>query len=58
MKARLITNVTSTSLGKEEMAVHFRIFGTNSLKEGAMYGAEPLLGSDHETKNEITLTDS
>jgi hypothetical protein len=33
-KVRPITDVTSTALGKEEMAC--RLFGMNSLKEGAM----------------------
>jgi hypothetical protein len=35
-KVRPITDVTSTTLGKEEMAVH-------SLKEGAMWHVDPLL---------------
>jgi hypothetical protein len=39
-KARPITDVTSTALGKEEMAV------PNSLKEGAMWHVDPLLGND------------
>jgi hypothetical protein len=49
-KARRITDVTNTDLGKEEMAVAIA-FGANSLKEGAMWHLDPLLGNDPETNN-------
>jgi hypothetical protein len=44
-KARPITDVTSTALGKE-MAVRCRLFGKNSCKKGAMRHIDPLLGND------------
>jgi hypothetical protein len=42
-KVRPITDVTSTALRKEEMAV--------CLKEGAVCHVDMLLGNDHETSN-------
>jgi hypothetical protein len=43
---RPITDVTRAALGKEERQYACRIFGTNSLKEGAMRHIDPLLGND------------
>jgi hypothetical protein len=46
---RPITDVMSTALGKEEMAVHL-----NSLKEGAVWHVDPLLGNDLEISSYTT----
>jgi hypothetical protein len=50
-KARPITDVTNTGLGKEEMAYACRLFRTNSFKDGAMWHVGPLLGNDGEVRN-------
>jgi hypothetical protein len=47
-KARPITKVVSTLLGKEDMAIACRPFGTNRFKEGAMWHVDQLLGNDLE----------
>jgi hypothetical protein len=47
---RLITEVASTALEKEWQYA-CRLFGTNSLKEGAMWHVDPLLGNDSEKNN-------
>jgi hypothetical protein len=48
-KVRPITDVTSTALRKEEMAI-----GSNSLKEEAVWRVDPLLYKDLETDIETT----
>jgi hypothetical protein len=54
MKVRPSTDVTITALGKEEMVCTCRPFGTNRLKEGAMWCIDPLLGKDLEANNEYS----
>jgi hypothetical protein len=52
-KVKPITDIASTALGKEGMPISFWVFGMNSIKEGAMWRTDPLLGKDLET-NETT----
>jgi hypothetical protein len=52
-KTRPITHVTSTALGKE-WRYACRLFGTNSLKEGAMWHTDPLLGNYREISKYTT----
>jgi hypothetical protein len=42
------SQVTSTTLGKEEMVVRLEAIRNEDLKEGAMWHAYPLLGGDRE----------
>jgi hypothetical protein len=51
---RLITDVTNTALGREEMAVACRLYGTNSLKERVMCHVDSLLGNDREISSYTT----
>jgi hypothetical protein len=45
---RTITDVTSTAIREEEMAVRCRLFGTNILKEGGILHVDLVLGNDRE----------
>jgi hypothetical protein len=53
-KVRPITDITSTALGKKKWQYADRLFGTNSLKEGAMWQVDPLLGNCHERSSYTT----
>jgi hypothetical protein len=53
-KARLITDVTSTAHGKEEWQYACRLFRRNSLKEGAIWNVDPLLGNDRKISDYTT----
>jgi hypothetical protein len=53
-KVRPITDATSTALEKKKWRYACRLFGTNSLKEGAMGHIDPLPGNDCETDNKTT----
>lgn len=46
-----ITDVTSTNLRKEEMAVSLQVIWANSLQEGAMSHMHLVLGNDNETSS-------
>jgi hypothetical protein len=50
-RASLITNVTSTALEKKLWRYACKLFGTNSLKEGAMWRVDMLLRNDCEICN-------
>jgi hypothetical protein len=41
---------------KEKWRYACKLFGTYSLKEGAMWHVEPLLGNDREISNHTTVT--
>jgi hypothetical protein len=53
-KERPITDVTSTALGKEEWWYACRLFRRNSLKEGAKWNVDLLLGNDCEISDYTT----
>jgi Uri superfamily endonuclease len=53
-KARPITNITSTALGKEERRYVYRLFGMTSLKEEAMWHVDHLLGNYREISSYTT----
>jgi hypothetical protein len=57
-KARPITDVENTALGKEETAVRLWTIRDDSLKEGAMWHVDTLLGNNHEiTKSKTAVTE-
>jgi hypothetical protein len=53
-KARPITGITSTALGREKWWYTSKLFGMNSLKGEAMWYVDPLLGNDCEISNCVT----
>jgi hypothetical protein len=53
-KARPITGITSTALGGKIWWYTCKLFGMNSLKGGAMWYVDPLLGNDCEISNCVT----
>jgi hypothetical protein len=54
-KARPITDVTSTALGEKKWPCACRLFGMNSLKDGAVRHIHLFLGNDCKTNDEITV---
>jgi hypothetical protein len=53
MNVRPIADVTSIAPRNRKMAVLCKLFGTNSLKEGAMWHVDLLIGNDGEISNYI-----